>query len=494
MTQQAFERGDWQAVIDAHPLESHDPAEWLRYGVALLQTLTPGAEAGKQQQQAALAFLQAQKEGASAEAVAAAQRQAVLLGLNEALIAAGMQDLNGFNTPSQSKTAVNEPARPTKPPPADRVSQAEHPDEENKNLSVFKPQQIMKITLAKDIAKPSPFPDSRHEFIKSAPVIELGEVIVTRKDSMILSLDKEPIFETSNEILFWQDSSMDMRLSGAELLQEIRSRQQKMRAKAATINTDNLIRISGKKFEMTYLMHSFGWYAYGHLFDTLQRLFPIETPDKGKKRLLVSDSRRVTDFAGHLEMLGYGVNQLISVPPQADGFLLDRLIVPQSPATVTQFTLETMEWIRKCYLENNSYKQFSHRFSKYFHIPSDGFALFLDRSSVGTRNIANIEEVLKILKGQFSQVITFTGRESVHEMLYLFSNARVIIGAHGAMFVNTVFCNPSAKIIEFCPSSRNVSNMVRMCKPSLDHLFVLCEADSTGAIAIDTCILKNLLN
>ena len=45
MTQQAFERGDWQTVIDAHPLESHDPAEWLRYGVALLQTLTPGAEA-----------------------------------------------------------------------------------------------------------------------------------------------------------------------------------------------------------------------------------------------------------------------------------------------------------------------------------------------------------------------------------------------------------------------------------------------------------------
>ena len=85
MTQQAFERGDWLAVIDAHPLESHDPGEWLRYGVALLQTLTPGAEAGKQQQQAALAFVQAQKEGANAEEVVAAQRQAVLLSLREAL-------------------------------------------------------------------------------------------------------------------------------------------------------------------------------------------------------------------------------------------------------------------------------------------------------------------------------------------------------------------------------------------------------------------------
>jgi len=32
-------RDNWQAVIDAHPLESHYPEEWLRYDVALLQTM-----------------------------------------------------------------------------------------------------------------------------------------------------------------------------------------------------------------------------------------------------------------------------------------------------------------------------------------------------------------------------------------------------------------------------------------------------------------------
>ena len=30
MTQQAFDQGSWQAVIDTYPLESHDSAEWLR--------------------------------------------------------------------------------------------------------------------------------------------------------------------------------------------------------------------------------------------------------------------------------------------------------------------------------------------------------------------------------------------------------------------------------------------------------------------------------
>jgi len=91
MTQEAFERGDWQAVLDSHRLESQDAAEWLRYGSALLHNLEPGPEAGKQQQQqAALAFGQAQRIGASAGAMAASQRQAVMASLRQALELVGV--------------------------------------------------------------------------------------------------------------------------------------------------------------------------------------------------------------------------------------------------------------------------------------------------------------------------------------------------------------------------------------------------------------------
>jgi hypothetical protein len=57
MTQLEIEHSNWQAVMDAHRLESHDAAEWLRYGSALLHTIEPGPEAGKQLQLAALANL-----------------------------------------------------------------------------------------------------------------------------------------------------------------------------------------------------------------------------------------------------------------------------------------------------------------------------------------------------------------------------------------------------------------------------------------------------
>jgi hypothetical protein len=96
MTQAAFDRGNWQAVLDSDRLESHDAAEWLRYGSALLRSIEPGPEAGKQQQQAALAFVQAQRVGASAGAVAAAQRQVVLANLRQAL------ELMGVPAPAET--------------------------------------------------------------------------------------------------------------------------------------------------------------------------------------------------------------------------------------------------------------------------------------------------------------------------------------------------------------------------------------------------------
>lgn len=90
VTEQAFDRGDWQRVVDGHPLESHDPGEWLRYGIACLHLLEPGPDQARQQQQAALAFVKAAEEGASTAAVLAAQRLVLQRQLSEACDLSGL--------------------------------------------------------------------------------------------------------------------------------------------------------------------------------------------------------------------------------------------------------------------------------------------------------------------------------------------------------------------------------------------------------------------
>lgn len=77
------EQANWEEIIHAHPLESHDPAAWLRYGLALLLTLPEGDAVLKQQQQAALAFVKARDNGASDAEVSQVQQQALKLSLGE---------------------------------------------------------------------------------------------------------------------------------------------------------------------------------------------------------------------------------------------------------------------------------------------------------------------------------------------------------------------------------------------------------------------------
>jgi hypothetical protein len=89
MSKVAGANEDWEGVIAAHPLESQDPAAWLRYGVALCQRIEPSDEARQQQQQAGLAFAHARALGASKEAVAQSHRESTLLSLADALEVAG---------------------------------------------------------------------------------------------------------------------------------------------------------------------------------------------------------------------------------------------------------------------------------------------------------------------------------------------------------------------------------------------------------------------
>jgi len=89
------QKGTWRAVIDGHRLEIDDPQAWLDYGIALLQTIQPGPDAGKQQQQAALSFAQARQYGASTLEIEAALLATVGTNLQDALAAFGIETPQG---------------------------------------------------------------------------------------------------------------------------------------------------------------------------------------------------------------------------------------------------------------------------------------------------------------------------------------------------------------------------------------------------------------
>ena len=72
------------------------------------------------------------------------------------------------------------------------------------------------------------------------------------------------------------------------------------------------------------------------------------------------------------------------------------------------------------------------------------------------------------------------GQLDFFEQVYLFQNAKTIIGPHGAAFTNLVFCGPKTNVIEIIPDNhpnqkcQRISNLlnlnyIRINKPSLEN-------------------------
>ena len=51
---------------------------------------------------------------------------------------------------------------------------------------------------------------------------------------------------------------------------------------------------------------------------------------------------------------------------------------------------------------------------------------------------------------------------SIEEQIYLFNEASIVAGAHGAAFTNIIFCKPKTKIIEIIPESHQSKKCERI--------------------------------
>jgi capsular polysaccharide biosynthesis protein len=98
-------------------------------------------------------------------------------------------------------------------------------------------------------------------------------------------------------------------------------------------------------------------------------------------------------------------------------------------------------WLRDTYLKYA--KQFDNKQK-----------IYIDRADSKSKHcqIQNDEEIFDFLKERdFSKYKI--GELSFFEQIYLFNNAKIIVGAHGAAFTNLTFCKPNTNIIEIKPTS-----------------------------------------
>jgi capsular polysaccharide biosynthesis protein len=120
--------------------------------------------------------------------------------------------------------------------------------------------------------------------------------------------------------------------------------------------------------------------------------------------------------------------------------------------------------------------------------------LYLSRNHVrpGVRGVINEDEVIKYLTSRNFTILN--GAESLEETYYLFSRATKIIGPHGSLFANTMFCKEDCHILEYCPSNRIDGTFLNKLKKAKKYKQIIVESDESFNIFIDIETMTSILS
>lgn len=300
----------------------------------------------------------------------------------------------------------------------------------------------------------------------------------------ITDLNGQIILHANNENLLWHGGCIHRFPSALGYGPQSIERALKLQhqATARLKQEPEIITIKKKSI---FLGHAFGWHAYGHLHDTLQRLFFPQVEEGSEDwTLVVSKHDRIISFTEHLSAL---VGRPVSEPEiiTLDNnicYHFDQLVYSHSPATLTTYTPESLAWINKAY---RTY----FRAENVNSIPG----IYLSRNHVrpGTRGVINEAEVVNYL--QDNNFIIVNGSESLAEIVNLFSNANKVIGAHGSLFANTFLCSREADILELCPHNRIDVTFRNKLKLTSSYRQVVVDADEDHNLTIDMNILRQFI-
>jgi capsular polysaccharide biosynthesis protein len=155
----------------------------------------------------------------------------------------------------------------------------------------------------------------------------------------------------------------------------------------------------------------------------------------------------LTDFQkDSLSVLGISENRIIN-SKKFRHIQADELLVVDHPNYYKGFILKqnkfqpswAIQWLRDTYLIHK--KKFN-----------ANKKVFIDRADSIFKHcqIQNENEVFNFLKNKGFSKYQLT-KLSFFEQVYLFRNAEIIIGVHGAAFANLAFCKPKTKVIEIRP-------------------------------------------
>jgi capsular polysaccharide biosynthesis protein len=227
-----------------------------------------------------------------------------------------------------------------------------------------------------------------------------------------------------------------------------------------------------------HLLHPFGRYVFGHIFDTMQKLYVTEKEHLDFQSVLIPNTHEIIDFDLHLGALGITDKKIV----KSDHGLVrvNYLLFINPVGHPTSFIPESYLFIRN-------------KYQKFFGVEENPAAekkIFLTRRAGDfKRYLLNDAEVEVTLKKE--GILYFDGKQTFKEIVEAFAHASHVAGVHGSLFTNNIYGNAKTKYLEYCPIARENHTFHHQYKLCSDYQHLLVDCDKDFNISLD---LGKILN
>ena len=308
-------------------------------------------------------------------------------------------------------------------------------------------------------------------------LLSFSNVYVDMSTGLMFSDDFDLIPESAEDYFFWFPNVLlnsanifqDGKILSEEIRNELINRINNFKSQHNFIesNLENIITIEDTCIS---ILDPFGQYRFGHMHDVLQRLFSNKNFFEDKALVLLqSSTHSINNFDFYINKMELEFKRKITYHNKGSHFVFCKnVILPTCPTYTTFNSVKYYnDYIIDKLVNLNSYNGI-YKSSKF------PIKVFLSRSNF-QRSPLNEAGLIKDILLPNNWIIIY-GDESVEEIIWLFANAEKILGAHGSLFSNTMYCKKDCHIIELVCSNRPDTGIRRKYKrcTNYDQVIVDC--------------------
>ena len=136
----------------------------------------------------------------------------------------------------------------------------------------------------------------------------------------------------------------------------------------------------------------------------------------------------------------------------------------------------------------------AYKFNKIYNdtIVSDkSYIFYLKRGSYG-RELKN-EDILINKLSKLDNFIVIDGKETLEDIINYWTNAILVIGAHGSLLKNMIYCKKNPIFIELCPLSRHICFLGNARNCNFLYFFITLPNDEKENIILDEGNINNIM-